>query len=85
MLEDDYDAVHRYDRAPVPSLQALAPDRVVHLSSVSKSLAPALRLGWAVAPRPLVLGYAACAPDRLHDAVRALAAAVREVGPAVRT
>lgn len=37
----------------MPSLQALAPDRVVHLGSVSKTLAPALRLGWVVAPRPL--------------------------------
>jgi GntR family transcriptional regulator/MocR family aminotransferase len=53
VVEDDYDAEHRYDRAPVPSLQALASDQVVHLGSVSKSLAPALRLGWVVAPRPL--------------------------------
>ncbi len=53
VVEDDYDAEHRYDRAPVPSLQSLATDRVVHLGSVSKSLAPALRLGWLVAPRPL--------------------------------
>ena len=53
VLEDDYDAEHRYDRPPVPSLQALRTDRVVHLGSVSKSLAPALRLGWVVAPPPL--------------------------------
>ncbi|MEU8801454.1 PLP-dependent aminotransferase family protein [Spirillospora sp. NPDC048819] len=50
ILEDDYDAEFRYDREPVGCLQGVDPDRVVLLGSVSKSLAPALRLGWAVAP-----------------------------------
>ncbi|TDD85257.1 PLP-dependent aminotransferase family protein [Actinomadura darangshiensis] len=49
ILEDDYDAEFRYDRDPVGCLQGVDPDRVVLLGSVSKSLAPALRLGWAVA------------------------------------
>jgi GntR family transcriptional regulator/MocR family aminotransferase len=50
IIEDDYDAEFRYDREPVGSLQGLAPDRVINLGTVSKSLAPALRLGWAVVP-----------------------------------
>jgi GntR family transcriptional regulator/MocR family aminotransferase len=50
IIEDDYDAEFRYDRNPVGSLQGLAPDRVIALGTVSKSLAPALRLGWAVPP-----------------------------------
>jgi GntR family transcriptional regulator/MocR family aminotransferase len=50
ILEDDYDAEHRYDRAPVGALQGIAPDRVASLGSVSKTLAPALRLGWLVTP-----------------------------------
>ncbi len=50
VIEDDYDAELRYDRAPVGALQGLAPDRVLLIGSVSKSLAPALRLGWIVAP-----------------------------------
>jgi GntR family transcriptional regulator/MocR family aminotransferase len=50
ILEDDYDAEFRYDRQPVGSLQGLAPDRVVALGSVSKTLAPALRIGWVFAP-----------------------------------
>ena len=50
VIEDDYDAEHRYDREPVGSLQGLAPDRVVSLGTVSKSLAPALRIGWMLCP-----------------------------------
>jgi GntR family transcriptional regulator / MocR family aminotransferase len=53
IVEDDYDAEFRYDRVPVRALQGLAPGRVVQLGTVSKTLAPALRLGWMVAPREL--------------------------------
>lgn len=54
ILEDDYDAEFRYDRQPVGSLQGLAPDRVVAMGSVSKTLAPALRMGWMVVPPALL-------------------------------
>jgi GntR family transcriptional regulator/MocR family aminotransferase len=53
VLEDDYDAEFRFDRDPVGCLQGLAPDRVVLSGSVSKSLAPGLRLGWLAAPPDL--------------------------------
>jgi GntR family transcriptional regulator/MocR family aminotransferase len=46
IIEDDYDAEFRYDRDPVGALQGLAPDQVVALGTVSKSLAPVPRLGW---------------------------------------
>jgi GntR family transcriptional regulator/MocR family aminotransferase len=56
ILEDDYDAEFRYDRQPVGSLQGLSPARVIALGSVSKTLAPAIRLGWVLAPPPFVAG-----------------------------
>ena len=49
-IEDDYDAEYRYDRSPVGALQGLDPDRVVYAGSASKTLAPALRIGWLVVP-----------------------------------
>lgn len=49
VVEDDYDAEFRHARDPVPALQSLAPDRVALVGSVSKTLAPAIGLGWLVA------------------------------------
>ncbi len=54
VLEDDYDSEYAYDGPPVRTLQRLAPERVVYLGTASKTLAPALRLGWMVAPTELV-------------------------------
>ena len=54
LIEDDYDAEYRYDSNPVGSLQPLDPERVITGSSISKTLAPGLRLGWLVLPPALV-------------------------------
>ncbi|HEX6022700.1 MAG TPA: PLP-dependent aminotransferase family protein [Solirubrobacter sp.] len=54
VIEDDYDAEYRYDRPPLQAVQGLAPDHVAYVGSVSKTLAPALRLGWLVLPPELV-------------------------------
>lgn len=64
VLEDDYDAEFRYDRDPLGVVQGLAPDHVVCIGSTSKTLAPAMRLGWAVLPPALadaVIGQKALA------------------------
>ncbi|MFG3513001.1 MocR-like pyridoxine biosynthesis transcription factor PdxR [Streptomyces bobili] len=50
VIEDDYDAEFRYDRPPVAVVQGMDPGRVFLLGSVSKTLSPALGLGWLVAP-----------------------------------
>ena len=50
IIEDDYDSEFRYDREPVGVLQGLAPDRVFTIGTVSKSLAPGVRLGWVLVP-----------------------------------
>jgi GntR family transcriptional regulator/MocR family aminotransferase len=50
IIEDDYDAEYRYDRAPVPALQASAPGRIAYAGSTSKTLAPGMRLGWLIPP-----------------------------------
>jgi GntR family transcriptional regulator/MocR family aminotransferase len=65
LIEDDYDAEFRYDREPVGALQGLAPERVATVGSVSKSLAPGLRLGWVVCPPRLADAIAA--EKRIED------------------
>lgn len=55
ILEDDYDSEFHYARPVTGCLQGLVPQHVALVGSVSKSLAPALRLGWVVAP-PALLG-----------------------------
>ncbi|GGW28585.1 PLP-dependent aminotransferase family protein [Streptomyces galilaeus] len=64
VLEDDYDGEFRYDRRPVGALQGLDPEHVIHLGSVSKSLSPALRLGWMVLPQRYVGAVLAAKGDR---------------------
>jgi GntR family transcriptional regulator/MocR family aminotransferase len=65
VIEDDYDSEFRYDREPVGVLQGLAPDRVFTIGTVSKSLAPAVRLGWVLVP-PALAG-AVAAEKRISD------------------
>jgi GntR family transcriptional regulator/MocR family aminotransferase len=58
VVEDDYDAEYRYDRAPIGAIQGLDPDRVAYAGTASKTLAPGFRLGWIVLPPRLVEPFA---------------------------
>ncbi|MFJ7075199.1 PLP-dependent aminotransferase family protein [Streptomyces sp. NPDC098781] len=64
IVEDDYDGEFRYDRQPVGALQGMAPGQVAYLGTASKTLGPALRLGWMVLPPDLV---DAVADAKLHS------------------
>jgi GntR family transcriptional regulator/MocR family aminotransferase len=50
IVENDYAAEFRYDGPPVGAVQGLAPERTVYVGTTSKTLAPAVRLGWIAAP-----------------------------------
>lgn len=50
IVENDYAAEFRYDGPPIGAVQGLAPDHTVYVSTTSKTLAPAVRLGWIAAP-----------------------------------
>jgi GntR family transcriptional regulator / MocR family aminotransferase len=54
VIEDDYDAEFRYDRTPAGAVQGLDPERVAHVGTASKAMAPGVRLGWISAPAELV-------------------------------
>jgi GntR family transcriptional regulator / MocR family aminotransferase len=58
IVEDDYDSEFRYDREPIGVVQGLAPEQVFAIGTVSKALAPAVRLGWVMAPRQLMASLA---------------------------
>ncbi|WP_260864560.1 PLP-dependent aminotransferase family protein [Citrobacter sp. Marseille-Q6884] len=54
IVEDDYDSEFRFSGQPIPSLQGLEEDSpVIYIGTFSKTLYPALRLGYVVLPKPL--------------------------------
>jgi GntR family transcriptional regulator/MocR family aminotransferase len=54
VVEDDYDSEVRHAGAPIPALQGLDLERVIYIGTLSKILAPALRLGYAIVSWALV-------------------------------
>jgi GntR family transcriptional regulator/MocR family aminotransferase len=75
VVEDDYDSELRYDRGPVGALQGLAPERVCHIGSLSKRLAPGLGLGWVLSPSWLTgaLTYEKATSDGVTPVIEQLA------------
>lgn len=55
LIEDDYEAENLFEGSPMPALKSMdRSGRVIYVGSLSKSLSPALRLAYIVAPRPLI-------------------------------
>jgi GntR family transcriptional regulator/MocR family aminotransferase len=60
IVEDDYDGEFRYEGEPVEPLQSLDRDgRVLYVGTFSRTMFPALRIGYVVAPQPLVAAFVA--------------------------
>lgn len=58
LIEDDYDSEFRYKGKPIPSLQASdRSGKVIYIGTFSKSIAPAIRVGYLVLPRQLLTRY----------------------------
>jgi len=53
VVEDDYDSEYRFAGSPISSLQSLSPERVIYVGTFSKTLYPALRIGYIVLPKEL--------------------------------
>ncbi len=84
LIEDDYDHEYRFEGRPVLPLATRAPAELplIYVGSLSKLLSPGIRLGYAVAPEPLLtrMATARAAIDRQGDAAleAALAELIRE-------
>lgn len=71
ILEDDYDSEFQFDGRPIAALQGIdRTGRVAYLGTLAKTMAPGLRLAYAVVPRPL------CAPLTETIRLRGLAVPV---------
>lgn len=74
VIEDDYDSEFRYKGKPIPALQGMDKNgRVIYIGTFSKSIAPAMRMGFMVLPEPLVdiyrekAGFYACTVSRIDQ------------------
>ncbi len=54
IIEDDYDSEFRFDGPPLSSVHGLCPERVVYIGTFSKTLCPAIRIGYMVLPHKLI-------------------------------
>lgn len=58
IIEDDYDSEFRFIRRPIPAIQSLRHNhRVIYMNTFSKTLTPAIQIGYMVLPNKLAEGY----------------------------
>lgn len=58
IIEDDYDSEFRYKGKPIPALQGYDRNgKVIYIGTFSKSIAPAIRMGYLVLPKELLVRY----------------------------
>ena len=58
IIEDDYDSEFRFTGRPIPTLQSIdRGERVIYVNTFSRTLAPSLRIGYLVLPKPLLEEY----------------------------
>ena len=58
IIEDDYDSEFRLSGKPIPSMQRLdMSSKVIYVNTFSKTVAPSLRISYAVLPRELLPKY----------------------------
>lgn len=76
VIEDDYDSEFRYKGRPIPALQGMdQAGKVIYLGTFSRSVAPAIRVGFMVLPEPLLAryrmqaGFYACTVSRIDQNV----------------
>jgi GntR family transcriptional regulator/MocR family aminotransferase len=71
IIEDDYDSEFRHTGEPIGALHGLAADSpVVYLGSFSKTMFPALRIGFLVLPDALLAAVRAVLPEMLRGGTR---------------
>ncbi|AXB79379.1 PLP-dependent aminotransferase family protein [Novosphingobium sp. P6W] len=71
IIEDDYDHEFHFASQPLLPMAAYAPDHVIYLGSLSKLIVPALRVGYVVAPEPMIraLGHYVSLTDGMGNTV----------------
>ena len=74
LIEDDYDSEFRYASRPIPALQGMDREgRVVYLGTFSRSIAPAIRVAFAILPPALLerwrqeFSHSACTVSRFEQ------------------
>lgn len=76
IIEDDHDSEFRYVGKPIPSLQGLVEqEKVIYIGTFSRAIAPSIRVGYMVLPKPLLkeyhekLFYYSCSVSRIDQAI----------------